>query len=167
MYICKLHYSINISLQLDTMLFPPPHFFLSEKHNFSICVMLLLAFSPFLTSDCSWWDQPLLGTLVVVTLQLPCEGEGKRERDRGRGGEGEGWEGREEEGMNQNTIKGTGWPFWELKARWLEAARTDGGGKDTEEKGRSKKKERPMRPFILRGKERLHCSLGWQQNKVS
>lgn len=31
----------------------PPHFFLSEKHNFSICVMLLLAFSPFLTSDCS------------------------------------------------------------------------------------------------------------------
>lgn len=36
-------------------------------------------------------------------------GGGKeRERDRGRGGEGEGWEGREEEGMNQNTIKGTG-----------------------------------------------------------
>lgn len=34
-------------------------------------------------SVCCWWNQPLLGTLVVVTLQLPCvEGEGE-----------EGWEG--------------------------------------------------------------------------
>ena len=39
-----------------------------------------------------------------------------------KGGEREGWEGREEEGMNQNTIKGTEWPLWELKACWLEAA---------------------------------------------
>lgn len=35
------------------------------------------------------------------------------------------------------------------------------------ERTEQKKKERPKRPFILRGKERLHCSLGWQQNKVS
>ena len=66
-----------------------------------------------LTSLCSWRDQPLLGTLVVLALQLPCERKGV---------EREGWEGREEEGMNQNTIKGTEWPLWELKACWLEAA---------------------------------------------
>lgn len=38
-----------------------------------------------------------------------------------KGGEKEGWEGRKEERMNQNTIKMTMWPFWELRGRWLEA----------------------------------------------
>ena len=47
-----------------------------------------------------------------------------------KGGEREVWEGREEEGMNQNTIKGTEWPFWELKARWLE--REGGRGRERE-----------------------------------
>jgi len=50
------------------------------------------------TSLGSGWDQPLLGTLVVVTLQLPCERERRWKEGRGR---------RQEEGMNQNTIKGT------------------------------------------------------------
>lgn len=40
--------------------------------------------SPF-TSVCSRRDQPLLGTLVVVTLQLPCE----REVVKGKDGRGE------------------------------------------------------------------------------
>lgn len=58
-----------------------------------------------LFSLCSGWTQPLLGTLVALTLQLPCKrkvvkGEKKEE---GR----DGWEGRKEEGMNQNSIKGT------------------------------------------------------------
>lgn len=50
------------------------------------------AFPP--ASLCSWWDQPLLGTLVVVTLQLPCE----RQREKG-----EGWErrGRDESKHHQ------------------------------------------------------------------
>lgn len=64
---------------------------------------------------------------------------------RERGGEREGWEGREEEGMNQNTIKGTGWPFWELKARWLEAASHRQWRERDRKSGWSK---RPMRPFI-------------------
>lgn len=43
-----------------------------------------------LTSLCSWWDQPLLGTLVVVTLQLPCERKVVKGKD-GRGDKRKGW----------------------------------------------------------------------------
>lgn len=57
-----------------------------------------------------------------------------------KGGEREVWEGREEEGMNQNTIKGTEWPFWELKARWLE--REWGRGRETEREGERTEGER-------------------------
>lgn len=99
---------------------------LKTTSKFALCSFFV--FHPLLTSVCSWRDQPLLGTLVVVTLKLPCGGG--RSESGGRGG----WEEREEEGMNQNTIKGTGWPFWELKAHWLEAARTDCGEEDTEER---------------------------------
>lgn len=42
----------------------------------------LLRFSS--QSLCSWWDQPLLGTLMVVTLQLPCERKGVKGEKRGR-----------------------------------------------------------------------------------
>lgn len=61
-----------------------------------------------LFSLCSGWTQPLLSTLVALPLQLPCErkvvkGEKNKKKEEGR----DGWEGRKEEGMNQNSIKGT------------------------------------------------------------
>lgn len=43
-----------------------------------------------LTSLCSWWDQPFLGTLVVVILQLPCERKVVKGKD-GRGDKRKGW----------------------------------------------------------------------------
>lgn len=53
-------------------------------------VFLSSSASP-LQSICSWWDQSLLGTLVVVALQFPCE---KKMGVKGKGGSGEkrkGW----------------------------------------------------------------------------
>lgn len=66
------------------------------------------------------------------------------------GGEREGWEWRKEEGMNQNTIKGTGWPFWELKACWLQAdsGRCTKTSRERDGDSEMMRKKRPGRPFI-------------------
>ena len=47
-------------------------------------------FPPRLTSLCSWRDQPLLGALVIVTLQLPCERKVVKGKD-GREDKRKGW----------------------------------------------------------------------------
>lgn len=60
-----------------------------RKQNFP-CSHVIRLFFPPLTSLCSWRDQPLLGTLVVVTLQLPCERKVVMGKD-GRGEKRKGW----------------------------------------------------------------------------
>lgn len=135
--------------------------FFYSKHNFpcSCEIRLFSSSASLLASLCSWWDQPLLGTLVVVSLQLPCERERERKRVKGKGGRG-----RKEEGMNQNTIKGTEWPFWELKAHWLEAA------SDRQRRERDTERDDEVKgqwDLLFHSKERLDYSLCWQQSKVS
>lgn len=92
-----------------------------------------------------------------------------------KGGDGEGWEGRKEEGMNQNTIKGTEWPFWELKACWLEPAshRQWREGERLGERVSERSRERDddevkgQWDLLFHDKERLQHSLCRQQNRMS
>lgn len=80
-----------------------------------------------------------------------------------KGGEKEGWEGRKEERMNQNTIKMTMWPFWELRGRWLEAM------SHRQQRERDAERDEEAKSgwdLLSHDKERSHCSLCWQQNKM-